>query len=151
MLQQELVVGFCSLNSIRQPDIPVHKNYNCSYFSRPVSVVTSCCQFKTFCNMNKANNSIHNPDVSVKINISDAGLVLFIVETMAEHRRDMKRNFPPVSGGIKTSSVEAPVIGNTTFKHAQGFINSKFATRFLFTCTKEERGSCKFTWLSSLN
>jgi hypothetical protein len=101
--------------------------------------------------MNKANNSIHNPEVTVKINISDAGLVLFIVETMAEHRRDMKRNFPPVQGALKTSSVEAPVIGSTTFKYAQGFVNSSFATRFLFTCTKAERGSCDFTWLSSLN
>lgn len=101
--------------------------------------------------MNKANNSIHNPDVSVKINISDAGLVLFIVETMAEHRRDMRHNFSPVPGSIKTSSVEAPVIGSTTFKYAHGFINTKFSTRFLFTCTKAERGSCDFTWLSSLN
>lgn len=101
--------------------------------------------------MNKANNSINNPDITVKINIGDAGLVLFIVETMAEHRRDMKRNFPPIPGGLKTSSVEAPVIGNTTFKHANGFINTRFATRFLFTCTKAERSSCDFTWLSSLN
>lgn len=101
--------------------------------------------------MKNANNSTHNDGVSVKINISDPGLVLFIVETMAEHRRDMKRNFPPLPGAVKTSSVEAPIIGSTTLKHADGFISSKFATRFLFTCTKAERSSCNFTWLSSLN
>jgi hypothetical protein len=101
--------------------------------------------------MKNANNSIHNDGVSVNISISDPGLVLFIVETMAEHRRDMKRNFPPIKGALKTSSVEAPIIGNTTVKHHAGFINAKFATRFLFTCTKSERGSCNFTWLSSLN
>ena len=101
--------------------------------------------------MKNANNSINNNDIFVDIRISDPGLVLFIVETMAEHRRDMKRNFPPVAGAIKTSSVEAPVIGNTTFSHAGAYIRSKFATRFLFTCTKAQNSACNFAWLSSLN
>ena len=103
--------------------------------------------------MNKPNNrnSFKNSELSVKINVNDAGLILFIVETMAEHRRDMKRNFPPVPGGLKTSTVEAPVIGSTTIQHEIEYVNAKFSARFLFTCTKTERGSCDVTWLSSLN
>lgn len=101
--------------------------------------------------MNKPGNNA-GEKISAKVSWTDTGILLFLVEMIAEKKK-ATNDYNPLytEGKLGTASVELPVSGSTILSYDNGFDKINFTTRFVFTCLKEERAYCAFKWLSSLN
>jgi hypothetical protein len=106
--------------------------------------------------MKKPINSekIKNSDIAVKTSLSDSGLLLCLVEMLADRRIDTGYCFEKVPVGwqaIETSSIEAYVNGDTILSREADTVNASFTSSFIFTCSKIKGQNHYFNWLCSLS
>lgn len=106
--------------------------------------------------MKKPINSekIKNSDISIKTSLTDAGLLLCLVEMLADRRYDRGYCFEKVPVGwqaIETSTIEAHVNGDTILSRNDNVVNASFTSSFLFTCAKIKGQDHCFNWLCSLS
>src|SRR3954471_24321800 len=106
--------------------------------------------------MKKPINSkkIAYQDLSVKTTLPDVGLLLYLVEMLAERRTDAgfsRKRVPLGWQAMESSSIEAFVNGSTTLTNDYGTAETELTTSFLFTCLKGKANDYRFTWLSSLS
>src|SRR5436190_1001013 len=97
------------------------------------------------------NHNRRNPAIVAKVTLTDPGILFFLVEMLANRRSNVGSGPLKIAASFQTSSIEGPVTGNTTLNHTSGVINTNFATRFLFTCTKVKGLDYCYTWLCSLS
>jgi len=101
------------------------------------------------------NNPKFNPsEILIKTDLTDAGLMLYLVEMLADRRHDTGYCYEKVPVGwqaIETSSIEAFVNGNTTLSTSESIVDNGFTSSFLFTCSKIKGQDHCFKWLSSLS
>ncbi|MES1217183.1 MAG: hypothetical protein ABUT20_16840 [Bacteroidota bacterium] len=106
--------------------------------------------------MKKPTNhgKVVNQDLSIETNLPDAGLLLYLVEMLADRKNDIGycREKAPIGWqSVETSTVEAFVDGNTKLSNSDCTIQANFISSFIFTCSKAKGQDYNFRWLSSLS
>jgi len=94
------------------------------------------------------------PDIIAKSSLTEAGLLLCLVEMLADQRNDTgfcHQQMPSEWRLMETSSIEAYVNGNTTVQQGEDIVTSVFISSFIFTCSRTKDGDHCFQWLSSLS
>jgi len=100
------------------------------------------------------NEKINNLQIEAKSSLIEVGLLLCLVEMLADRRSKTGACHQLVPFGwraMETSSIEAYVNGNTTIKQDEDVVRSDFTSSFIFTCSQTEGRDHSFQWLCSLS
>ena len=100
------------------------------------------------------NEKTNNLQIVAKSSLSEVGLLLCLVEMLADRRSKTSFCYQQVPSGwraIETSSIEAYVNGNTSIQQDEEVVKSDFTSSFIFTCSQTEGRDNSFQWLCSLS
>ena len=96
----------------------------------------------------------NNLQIVAKSSLSEVGLLLCLVEMLADRRSKTGLCHQQVPSGwraMETSSIEAYVNGNTSIQQDEEVVKSDFTSSFIFTCSQTEGSDHSFQWLCSLS
>ena len=94
------------------------------------------------------------PIIVAKTSLTEVGLLLCLVEMLADRRKDndfCDQQTPSGWRMMETSSIEAFVNGNTSIEQGGESVTTGFVSSFIFTCSRSHDGDHSFQWLCSLS